>query len=481
MKDKIDIGAIGTFGLPNGCTQSAFYSGKFKKNKSLDLNANEIKVFPNTNLFAIRREVVDNQASLLFVKYTFAKEKNSNRGGTFLGSCICFYDSYAIPNQICSLLNEFHHHLIDNKHNILNSVLQVSHSRDLQVKLPKDFDKLDQNLKSFTGESIFSKNISSNSNFLVYANGDEENKLVKFFQNCMEHFPNNETIYFTDSREIAEFAFEKQLLKVQQFEEFEKDIESIKIRLVEEQRRLEEFKKAEENRIEEKRREEERKIEQDRIIEEQKKREVEDRKRILSVRGFPNQHQPIKSEVHRKLVTDYNALLQIYGELEFSYENLKANSNANFYGKEPVHRTNEKVNSTTRKSIFYIVIPALCVVLILSNLYLLFFQKPEIEFKEITVYRQPETNVLTPLPNGELSQTKRQLLFKNTMKGKKIGDIVKIIFEVNTPEISGVYFYQQTSYRTNLYRLNEKYFEIEKDTICISDTIGQIPVFKIHQ
>lgn len=316
MKDKIDIGTIGTFGLPNGCTQSGFYNGKLKThNKPIDLNPNAIKIFPNTILFVLKREIISNEPSMIFGKYSFAKERNSNRGGTFVGSLISFYNCFANPNQIYSLLNEFHTDLIENENNILNSILQVKHSSELQVILPKDFEKLNENLNLLNGTEFFSNNVSQNQNFVVYSEETTEDKIVKFFQNCIDFFPHSETLYFTQSREIAEFVNEKRLLKIQSFNDFEKEIENIKIKKVEEQKRLEEQRREEQRKIEEQKRREEQKREEQRRIDEQIRKDLEERNRIFSKRNVSNNHH-INFDIYKRLINDYNKLLDWYKDLE---------------------------------------------------------------------------------------------------------------------------------------------------------------------
>ena len=485
MKDKIDIGAIGTFGLPNGCTQSGFYNGKIKThNKSLDLNANAIKIFPNTILYVLRREIITNEPSIIFGKYSFAKEKNSNRGGTFIGSFISFYNCFANPNQTYSLLNEFHTNLIENENNILNSILQVSHSKDLQVKLPRDFEKLNENLKSLNLTEFFSRNISQNQNFAVYAEETTEDKIVKFFQNCIDFFPNSETIYFTQNKEIAEFVNEKSLLRIIRFSDFENEITSIKIKKIEEQKKLEEQKKEEQRKEEEQIRIEEQKKEEQRKIEEQKRKDLVERNRFFSKRNPQNNKHTLFDD-YRKLVNDFNKLLDLHRELEKKNDFLDRTQNNSIVNQEFSNRndfTEVKHNSKNKKIFFYIIIPILCFSLLLSNLYLYFFQKPKIEYlqtvTEISSTNNENISSLNPIPNSEISQNDKKILFQKTIKGKKIGEIVNIIFESNPTEISKIYSFQKKDYQNNLFKFNEKYFKIENDTICINDSIVKIPSFK---
>jgi hypothetical protein len=486
MKDKIDIGAIGTFGLPHGCTQSGFYNGKIKtRNKSLDLNANAIKIFPDTILYIIRREVLSNEPSIIFGKYSFAKERNSNRGGTFIGSFISFYNCFANSNQIYSLLKEFHSNLIENENNILNSILQVSHSSELQVKLPKDFEKINENLNSLNGTEYFSNAISQNQNFVVYSEVSTEDKIVKFFQNCLEFFPNNETIYFTQNKEIAEFVNEKRLLKIQTYNDFEKEIENIKIKKVEELKRIEALRIEEQRKIDEQRRLEEQKREEQRKIDEQKRKDQEEINRILKKKETP--HHQLKLDLQKSIISDYNKLLDWYKDLEKKNDSLERTQNVTFENKNDHSPTNhskeQRPNSNNKKLLFYIIIPIICISFLILNIYFIYFQKPKIEYisspVEITNSNEEQIINLSPIPNSELSQSDKKLLFQNSIKGKKIGEIVNIIFENNPTEILKVYSYQKDLYQNNLYKLNEKHFKTGNDTICINDSISKVPSFKI--
>lgn len=482
MKDKIDIGAIGTFGLPNGCTQSGFYNGKIKThNKSLDLNANAIKIFPNTILYILRREVISNEPSMIFGKYSFAKEKNSNRGGTFIGSFISFYNCFTNANQIYSLLNEFHSSLIENENNISNAVLQVSHSSEFKVKLPKDFEKLNENLNPLSGTEFFSNTISQNQNFVVYTEETTEDKIVKFFQNSIEFFPNSETIYFSQSRDIAEFVNEKGLLKIIRFNEFEKEIENINIKKVEEQKRIEEQKQEVQRKIEEQKRIEDQKREEQRKIDEQIKKDLEERNRIFSKKdNF--QHQ-LKFEQQKEILNDYNKLLDWYNDLEKKNAMIKQSNTLS--NKDYSHKNQwkeNKQNSNTKKMFFYIIIPTACILLVLSNIYLFFAEKPKIVYRELTVEttnsKEGQFINLNPFPNSELNQSDKKTLFLIPIKGKKIGEIVNLIFENNPTEISKIYLFQKKDYQNNLLKLNQNYFKINNDTICINDSIPKIPSFK---
>ncbi|MGS0748630.1 hypothetical protein [Halpernia sp. GG3] len=85
MKDPIYLLAFGTFGNPNGFRQSPFIAEDpqfFKSIKTFDLNTNSIKLFPGNTLYAIRKEIVNGLKTVAYTIYTYAKEQDSDRGGT---------------------------------------------------------------------------------------------------------------------------------------------------------------------------------------------------------------------------------------------------------------------------------------------------------------------------------------------------------------------------------------------------------------
>lgn len=147
------------------------------------------------------------------------------------------------------------------------------------------------------------------------------------------------------------------------------------------------------------------------------------------------------------------------------------------------HSKENKANSKNKKMLFYIIIPFLCFLFLLSNIYLFYFQEPKIEYIQSSVENtnsnETEIGGLNPIPNGELSQIEKKIIFKNPIKGKKISEIVNLIFENNPTEISKIYSFQKKNYQNNLFKSNEKDFKIENDTICIKDSISKIPSYKI--
>ena len=221
MTQNIYLLAFGTFGNPYGFRQTFFLGNQnvAKSIKTFDLNTNAIKLFENSTLYAIRKESVNGLNAIAYSKYTFAKEKNSDRGGTFIGSAIVFTNEIAEDNLTINKLNEFHKILVSK--NIEDKTIMVSHSDNFSVDLPKDFDKLSFNLKAFEEPSNFK---FSNTNLVVYS-AINENKLQQNFKKSLELLNHFDTIFFTDNEDVASFANSKGLYKTINEGDFENEIQ----------------------------------------------------------------------------------------------------------------------------------------------------------------------------------------------------------------------------------------------------------------
>lgn len=225
MSQNIYLLAFGTFGNPYGFRQTFFKSGNenvAKSIKTFDLNTNAIKLFENTTLYAVRKEIPNGLNSIAYSKYSFAKEQNSDRGGTFIGASILFTNEIADDNLIIGKLNEFHKILVDK--NVQDKTIVVNHSDNFSVDLPQDFDKLSFNLKSFSEPVNFNM---SNSNLVVYSRLDI-NKLQQNFKKSLELLNSFDTIFFTDSEEIINFTYGKGLYNTLDEEGFDAEIQILR-------------------------------------------------------------------------------------------------------------------------------------------------------------------------------------------------------------------------------------------------------------
>lgn len=210
MEQNIYLLAFGTFGNPYGFRQTFFKVGNqnvAKSIKTFDLNTNAIKLFENSTLYSIRKEVASGLSSIAYSKYSFAKEQNSDRGGTFIGASIFFTTEIAEDHLTIHKLNEFHKILVNK--NVEDKTIMVNHSDNFLVDLPADFDKLSFNLKSFDEPSNFSL---SNASLVVYSS-IETSKLQQNLKKSLELLNSFDTIFFTDNEEIAKFTHSKGLYK----------------------------------------------------------------------------------------------------------------------------------------------------------------------------------------------------------------------------------------------------------------------------
>lgn len=224
MDGNINLIAFGTFGNPNGFRQSFFSGNKelSEKVRTFDLNTNAIKLLPNSKIYAIRKENINGINSISYSIYNYAKEQNSSRSGTFIGSSILYVHEIADEDISIRLLNDFNQNLLNK--NVLNDTITVIHSDDLSVSKPKDFDITTRHLRQIEDINF---NQFSNKYLVVYCEVKFDN-LKNLFSNSLDLLNVYDTIYFTDNNEVAEFVHQKGMYKIVQTNDFEREIEDRK-------------------------------------------------------------------------------------------------------------------------------------------------------------------------------------------------------------------------------------------------------------
>ena len=70
--------------------------------------------------FLLRKEYAGGFNTIAYAVYSYAKEQNSDRSGTFIGSGILFIDKIAEESIVVDQLNEFQENLISK--NVQNDV-----------------------------------------------------------------------------------------------------------------------------------------------------------------------------------------------------------------------------------------------------------------------------------------------------------------------------------------------------------------------
>ena len=501
MENNYFVSAFGTFGSPNGFKNSFFYINDnlhsiAKSIKTFDLNTNAIMVFPNSELFAIRKENIQNNCIISYCKYTFAKEPNSDRGGSFIGSSLIFVDKVATENITVSQLNNFHENLINNY--VIDDTINVKNSSDFSINRPNDYEKIKNNLKV-----IEDLNTLQTNKILVVFCETSIDKLQEYFKKSIDLLNVYDTIYFTQSEEIAKYVKLKNIVPLIQnvgdLKEFELEIQKLN------EDRL--------NKIEAFRNE---------LVQEKEKlskaKEVKKQEFVKNIETNKKTHQDNQSKIEeaenqlKKIGSDYNELSKKIDELieklnkgekiEFIKQKLiqfsqdfkvleinsrptnsitslpnvnRANSpqtNLENSYESKHHHKNQKVSNLGYYKLATIFLSITLIGVLAWFLYPLLTEEKPIENTNYTpeVIEQTDTDTLklNPLPNS-VSNIK-------VKTDAKIADIVKEIYKNDT--IIKFYKHQKEDYSKHLFKLNEGKFLIQASDTILKDTIIAYPIYK---
>lgn len=227
MAENISLSIFGTFGNPNGFTQTI--AGNIKDIKKYDLNPTAIQLFDTTKaMYAIRKEVVDNKGIISFVKYSYSAEQGSTRGGTFVGASIINANGIADISSVVSVLDTLHKNLIRNPKNVKDGIIIVKHSNEFKV------DDIPVNHLKISSEAISEIDFSERSkNLVVFTSlGNIQQSLNKAVSLLSEY----DTIYFTDDEDVAKYVQKKGLYELiqevvgaKQFSQKLQDVETAKV------------------------------------------------------------------------------------------------------------------------------------------------------------------------------------------------------------------------------------------------------------
>ncbi len=213
---SVNLIAFGTFGNPNGFTQT-FFAGNPISVKTFDIRGS-ILVYPESTLYSIRKEYKDGAFMVSYAVYTYAKEPTSAREGSFIGSAILFIDEIAEENITIRCLNEFHENLIGK--NVENDTLTVNHSDLFLVNKLSDFDKVKFNLKKI--DALDAAEIT-NKQLMVYCETNPA-ALQPMFKRSLDLLNVYDTIYFTSNQEVAKLVHQKNIFQFVQKDGFENEI-----------------------------------------------------------------------------------------------------------------------------------------------------------------------------------------------------------------------------------------------------------------
>jgi hypothetical protein len=441
MKNLLGLGVFGTFGKPYGFQQYFYFDTDF--NQTLDLNTNAIEIFPSTELFSVKREIHNGLNSICISIYSHANEINSNRGGTFIGSCILLNEAYTNSENIYLLLTELHNDLISSEKNLINSVLQVQQATQLEVKEPIQFDNVKSQLIFLKETDYYSTTVNQSKKFLIVpkSNEDKPTQIKTFIEIAIKYFNDVDTLYFTFDEKVVRYVNQKGLLKSINWTSFLDQKEAVIKERAEEKRsqegRLGKF--------------------------ESNKQSKKNNSSHGSFTHWDYKKQRWDENEVKKRVDEYNRLFEYCSELQ----NQKTNTPRQESSRQPHF---ERQSYSEPGGIFKV--NKFLFSFILNILFILFIGIFFGFFNE-----QTETKELNPTPNSELSINDRKQVEKIGIKGRSGKDIIQTIFQQNPTDIKAHYSGQINQYLEYLRSKNPDCFTKESD-YCKCDSLVFIPSFK---
>lgn len=517
--------AFGTFGNPNGFRQSFVLGGNAaiaKEIRTFDLKTDAIKLFPDSRIYALRKDYAGGSGIISYNVYTFAKEQNSNRGGTFIGSGLLFSGKSASEGLVIETLNEFHENL--EKNNVTEGVISVGHSDQFTVQKPKDFDKLGFHLKSID-EVDFTR---FNGNYLVVYCITEPVELKEKLVKAVELLNVYDTVYFTQSSEIAEFVQQKGIFKIVNDEGFENEIQVLqeqKERSVQNLIRELEAEKADLNEGKQKS-----VTELSRQIERNTQRHQENEKKIREskdqVQAVGKEYDQYSKKIeelirtlksgentgavrkeyqeHKKMLSaaiSRNKDVPSLNTLSFSGQTGPGTLKQNYLPENPLAEFNTGQNREkgSRRNPYKIMTFILLFLLVGSyaSCFVFFYKdkKLELPYTEASVSEntdpadtasavkpdypaaaiQEPALKLNPAPNGQLNDNDRILISKKVRSGTKIDSLVGAIYNLNPSTIKDYYRHQKKDYKERLYLMNIASFNIKNSDTVWVDTLKTVP------
>ncbi|WP_175623373.1 hypothetical protein [Chryseobacterium schmidteae] len=511
---NINVFGYATFGTPNGFTQSCIYGNKNleKALKTFDLKTDAIQLLsPNDRIYSIRKEGIADKFIISYSVYTYAKEKNSNRTGTFIGTSLIFSDEIADENLILNSLHQIHQKLKNN--NVSNNILNINHSKEFNLTnvFDQDFEKIKYNSRKIG----FIDWQSSDKNLVIFTNKLDNNSIQNLFKKALEILPKYETLFFIGSKEIAEFVSQKRLFRLIDVNILEEEIQNfqteIKQQLINTISKL----KQKSKKIEDEGRKEyenlKKQIEQDEKTHLENGKKIEKADKNLAAlnslyANFLRKFNEFISalESGKQIEEVNNSIKQI--EKEFYDEKKKLdyptqissltnNRNTSYFPlqrpslSEFSHHTEEK---QSKNAVFLIISFVLNLLLIGALIFFtMFYEKekkqeiiPDVSpvSQETVVNETSEKDSLwksklNPLPNKMAlnAENKNLDLNKLTDSTTHVEEIVDLIFEKNKI-IKDVYQFQKDDYADDLIKENIDAFDSKK-VLIRKDLLLKIPFY----
>lgn len=142
--ENIAFGVFATFGNPNGFVQTIKLKEKIITLDTYDLRGDGVIMKVNEEVYAIKKGKIKNdrndgveQNCISFLKYSYAREKESSREGSCIGASVVCINEVPNMGELKEVLDNLHKNLVENPHNIKDGVIEVKHSDDFKYKKPE--------------------------------------------------------------------------------------------------------------------------------------------------------------------------------------------------------------------------------------------------------------------------------------------------------------------------------------------------------
>lgn len=519
---NIDFISFGTFGSPNGFNQTSSNNLTYR---SFDLNPNAIKLFPNSILYSIRKEDTNGINSLAYSIYTFAKERNSDRSGTFIGSSFIFNSEIPSEIQIINGLNNFHQNIIQNEKNVKGNVIQVSSSNDLEQFEPININELINNQKVIKNLN-YSK---SNKHFAIYIE-EYDNNLISLLENSIELLNEYDTIFFTKSKEIAKYIQEKNLIELTNNDGFYKKIEFYREKKTEERKqKLEHGIRLLENTLINLKSDFDLLIGRlDLKINKYKNKTQDFEKSINSIKKYLSESYNEKEEAHKQFkklkerleseinnlkngnINNFNAN-SLNEKIKSEFEKIKS-LESNYKSESPVQPQSSGASlpkvpkqpqiekSQKNENPWIIIVSLLLFISLLMNGFI-YYEKSELETKienssvsneendynttnepnqTLEVVKQENEDIWNE-PNSSLNTNDLKKINKKFSKNESItiDSVVEIIFKLNPTDVKKHYNQSKLQYQNLLFEKNPGSFKQSGNSTFWTDELKYVPIFTI--
>ncbi len=198
-------------GTPKGLqTKNGGILEKVDIRRYIDLDGNVIKVDPNTELFSIRKVLVNKDVLYFISQYEYAKEMESHRTGTFFGCTLVLRNAIAPAEAILLVLSEL---MASLREYIRPDGRFATTLERIPIKPSKRLRGLESNLKAMPNKMV----ALSGQQLFVHLKGKNDFKdRVHFIHQCLhnKNFDNFSTVYASEDTGILNFVRGNKTMRV---------------------------------------------------------------------------------------------------------------------------------------------------------------------------------------------------------------------------------------------------------------------------